>query len=43
MSLIGGVNILIGPGKKIVREEAGLNEKYLRCVLERMGIASVDR
>jgi|GEM_PF-6943719 len=39
----GGLNILVGADKKIVWEEAGLNEKHLRCVLERMGIAAINR
>lgn len=37
----GGLNILIGPDGKIVWLEAGLNEKHLRCVLERMGIPAL--
>jgi len=39
----GGLNILIGPDKKIVWLEAGLNEKHLRCVLDRMGIPALPR
>jgi peroxiredoxin len=39
----GGTNILIGADGRILWHEAGLNERYLRCVLEQAGIPALPR